>query len=62
MKAELEVLKPQLLQASIDTDALMVNVEKETADADKVKAVVSVDEAAAKEEAGKVRPMDNSLA
>lgn len=55
MKAELEVLKPQLVQASKDTDELMVNVELETAEADKVKAVVSVDEASAKEEAAKVR-------
>lgn len=55
MKAELEVLKPQLVQASKDTDELMVNVELETAEADKVKAVVSVDEANAKEEAAKVR-------
>lgn len=54
MKQELEVLKPQLVQASEDTDALLVNVEKETVEADKVKAVVSIDEAKAKEEATKV--------
>jgi dynein heavy chain, axonemal len=54
MKQELEVLKPQLVQASEETDALLVNVEKETIEADKVKAVVSIDEAKAKEEAQKV--------
>lgn len=54
MKEELEILKPQLVQASKDTDALLINVQKETVEADKVKAVVSVDEASAKEEAAKV--------
>jgi dynein heavy chain len=54
MKAELEVLKPQLVQASKETDELLINVEEETVEADKVKAVVSVDEASAKEEAAKV--------
>lgn len=54
MKQELEILKPQLVQASEDTDVLLVNVEKETVEADKVKAVVSVDEAKATEEARKV--------
>jgi dynein heavy chain, axonemal len=54
MKYELEVLKPQLVQASKETDALLVDVEKETIEADKVKAVVSVDEAKAKAEADKV--------
>lgn len=54
MKDELEVLKPQLVQASRETDVLLVDVEKETIEADKVKAVVSVDEAAAKAEAEKV--------
>lgn len=54
MKQALEVLKPQLVQASEETDALLVNVEKETVEADKVKAVVSIDEAKAKEEANKV--------
>jgi dynein heavy chain, axonemal len=54
MKQELEVLKPRLVQASEETDKLLVNVQKETAEADKVKAVVSVDEAKAKEEAEKV--------
>lgn len=54
MKDELEVLRPQLLQASEETDALLINVETETAAADKVKAVVSMDEAAAKQEAAKV--------
>jgi dynein heavy chain, axonemal len=54
MKAALEVLKPQLVQASKDTDELLVNVEHETVEADKVKAVVSVDEKKAKGEADKV--------
>lgn len=54
MKAELEVLKPQLIAASADTEALLVDVKRETAEADDVKAVVSVDEAQAKREADKV--------
>jgi dynein heavy chain, axonemal len=54
MKAELEVLKPQLIAASEATDALLVDVKRETAEADAVKAVVSVDEAKAKAEADKV--------
>jgi dynein heavy chain, axonemal len=54
MKEALEVLKPQLVQASKDTDELLVNVEHETVEADKVKAVVSVDEKKAKGEADKV--------
>lgn len=54
MKQELETLKPQLVQASKETDALLLDVEKETIEADNVKAVVSVDEAKAKEEADKV--------
>ena len=54
MKAELEVLKPQLVQASAETEALLVDVKRETAEADQVKAVVSVDEARAKGEADKV--------
>ena len=37
MKGELEVLQPQLVAASADTDALLVNVERETAEADKVR-------------------------
>ena len=54
MKEELEVLRPQLVQASAATDALLADVKRETAEADQVKAVVSVDEAAAKAEADKV--------
>jgi hypothetical protein len=54
MKEALEVLKPQLVQASKDTDVLLATVERDTAEADKVKAVVSVDEAVAKGEADKV--------
>ena len=54
MKEELEVLKPQLVAASADTDVLLLSVQRETADADKVKAVVSIDEAAAQAEAAVV--------
>jgi len=55
MQEELEALQPQLIQSSKETDEAMVVIAAETVEADKVKAVVSKDEAIASAEAAKVQ-------
>lgn len=55
MQEELIALQPQLVQSGIETDEAMVVIAAETVEADKVKAVVSVEEAAASEEAAGVK-------
>ena len=55
MQEELTALKPQLEVSSKETDELMVKIAKETEEAEKVKEVVSKDEAVANEEAAKVQ-------
>ena len=55
MQEDLIALQPQLEQAKVDTDAAMVVIAKESAEADKVKQVVSKEEAVASEEAAKVK-------
>ena len=51
MEVELTALGPELKKKSEDTDTLMVKLEKDQIDADKVRAVVSEEEASAKEKA-----------
>lgn len=55
MQEELTALKPQLEVSSKETSQLMEKIAAETADADKVKSIVSVEEAKANEEASKVQ-------
>lgn len=55
MQGELTALKPQLEASSKETDALMERIAQETEEADKVKSVVSVEEAKANDEAAKVQ-------
>jgi dynein heavy chain, axonemal len=55
MQADLIALQPQLELAKVETDAAMVVIAKETEEADKVKAVVSKEEAGASAEAAKVK-------
>lgn len=47
MQKELIELQPQLIQTSKETKELIVVIEKESVDVQKVKEVVEVDEAAA---------------
>eukprot|EP00116_Pleurobrachia_bachei_P000174 sb/3460436/ len=51
MEVELTALGPELKRKSEDTDILMVKLEKDQVEADKVRAVVSEEEAIAKEKA-----------
>lgn len=51
MEVELTALGPELKKKSEDTDILMVKLEKDQIEADKVRAVVSEEEAIAKEKA-----------
>jgi len=55
MKEELIALQPQLEVASVETSAAMEVITHESAEADKVKQVVSKEEAAASAEAAKVK-------
>jgi dynein heavy chain len=55
MQTELIELQPQLAVAAKDTEAAMEVISKESAEADKVKQVVSQEEAVASAEAGKVK-------
>jgi len=55
MQEELEALQPQLIESGKETDAAMVVIAEETVEADKVKAVVSQEEAVASAEAAKVK-------
>ena len=55
MKTELIELQPQLAIAAKETEAAMVVISKESAEADKVKQVVSQEEAVASGEAAKVK-------
>jgi dynein heavy chain len=55
MQADLIELQPQLEAAKVETDGAMVVIAKETEEADKVKAVVSKEEAVASAEAAKVK-------
>jgi dynein heavy chain, axonemal len=51
MQNQLQCLQPQLKQTSDETEKIMVNIERETAEAEKKKEVVGADEAAANEAA-----------
>ena len=51
MQIQLEALQPQLVEASKEVDAIMVNVEKESVEVAKVEKVVKADEAVANEQA-----------
>lgn len=44
MQKELTDLQPQLIKTSAETDKMMVKIEKETAEVDAKKAIVSADE------------------
>lgn len=55
MQTELIELQPQLAIAAKETEAAMVVISKESAEADKVKQVVSQEEAVASAEAAKVK-------
>lgn len=55
MKEELIALQPQLEESTRQTEAAMEVISRESAEADKVKQVVSKEEAAASAEAGKVK-------
>ena len=55
MQEDLIALQPQLEDAKVETDAAMEVIARETEEADKVKEVVSVEEATASEEAAKVK-------
>lgn len=59
MQEELVLLQPQLQTASVETEELMVRIKGETVEADKVKAVVSKEEAVANIEAAKVKAIEN---
>ncbi|KAL1398756.1 hypothetical protein pipiens_008712 [Culex pipiens pipiens] len=51
MQDQLKDLQPQLKQTSDETERIMVNIERETADAEKKKEIVGADETAANEAA-----------
>ncbi|XP_055637886.1 dynein axonemal heavy chain 3 isoform X3 [Toxorhynchites rutilus septentrionalis] len=51
MQDQLKDLQPQLKQTSDETEKIMVNIERETADAEKKKEIVGADETAANEAA-----------
>ncbi|KAK3263038.1 hypothetical protein CYMTET_28136, partial [Cymbomonas tetramitiformis] len=51
MSIELEALQPKLIQSSMETDEIMQVIDRETAEANKKKAVVEVEENEAKEKA-----------
>ncbi|XP_062562978.1 dynein axonemal heavy chain 3 isoform X3 [Armigeres subalbatus] len=51
MQDQLKGLQPQLKQTSDETEKIMVNIERETADAEKKKEIVGADETAANEAA-----------
>ncbi len=55
LQAELTALQPQLEQSTIETQAALVVIQHESAEADKVKQVVSTEEAAVAAEAAKVQ-------
>ena len=51
MQKELQDLAPKLAQANVETAALIERIERDTVDVEKVKAVVSAEEAIANEAA-----------
>ncbi|KAK9812825.1 hypothetical protein WJX72_004356 [[Myrmecia] bisecta] len=55
MQEELIALQPQLEQSTVETEAALVVIASETEEADKVKEVVSREEAIASQEAAKVK-------
>jgi dynein heavy chain len=61
MKLELIALQPQLAVAAKDTEAAMVVITRESGEADKVKQVVSKEEASASAEAAKVKAIKEEV-
>ena len=55
MQRDLEDLKPQLIAAQKQTDLLLIDLQRESADVDAQRSVVAADEAAANEKAAKSR-------
>lgn len=51
MQKELTALQPELIRTSDETDAMMVKIEKETAEVDAKKELVAADEKVANEAA-----------
>lgn len=51
MQKELTALQPELIQTSAETEKMMIQIEKETAEVDKKKKIVSADEREANEAA-----------
>ncbi|TPX59932.1 hypothetical protein PhCBS80983_g02164 [Powellomyces hirtus] len=55
MQKELNDLQPQLVQTQIETDKLLIVIERESIEVEKKRSVVKVDEAAANKKAGEAK-------